>query len=283
MKALAWVAALGFVFVPAHAVAQAPGQAGEGLPGPIFESGADWLGGLAQAMEAEPLTPEQQERLPAAEALLDAMLPPGSLGPLMGGGFNQMLLPIRQDQPRDAAAYVRERLGMGSAGLELDEAQAERAASLLDPVWRERQAREAEIYPRLMSRAGAALEAPLRRAMAELYAINFTSAELADIAAFFATPSGAAYARRSLSLSSDPRLAMAAMSAMPAMMQAFAEVEAEIAAVAADLPPERRYSELGDADRKRLAQLVGMSREELDAQMLFLEGGEPAGSEIMQE
>ena len=61
----------------------------------------------------------------------------------------------------------------------------------------------------------AALEPTMRTAMAELYAVHFTDAELADIAAFFATTSGATYARQSYALASDPRLLSAVFSEMP--------------------------------------------------------------------
>lgn len=276
-KSLTWAAPLALLLAPAGAGAQdtshaeLPKERADDDPGGMGESGGDWLGGLMAAFTAEPLTPEQEARLPLAEAVVAQLMPEGSMGQMMGGLADTILTPLQDMAPSGAAGYVARRLGMESWELEMDEAQAERAASLLDPAWRTRSERAMQVLPQIMQQVVASMEAPMRRAMAEVYATRFSEAELTDIAAFFTTPSGAAFARQSLDMASDPRVASASMAAMPAMLESFAGMEAQMAAAAADLPAERRYFDLPEADRKRLAQLVGLSREELDEQMLFVD------------
>lgn len=276
-KSLTWAASLALLLVPAGAGAQdtwdaeIPVERADDDPGGKGESGGDWLGGLMAAFAPEPLTPEQEARLPLAEAVVAQLMPQGSMGQMMGDLSNSILAPLQEMAPYGAAEYVAGRLGKDEWELQMDEAQAESAASLLDPAWRARSERERQIFPQIMQRTVEGMEASMRRAMAEMYAIRFSEAELSDIAAFFTTPSGAAFARQSLDMASDPRVASASMAAMPAMLESFAGMEAQMAAAAADLPAERRYFDLPEADRKRLAQLVGLSREELDEQMLFVD------------
>ena len=109
-----------------------------------------------------------------------------------------------------------------------------------------------------MGKMMTATEPVMREAMSQLYAINFDTRELADIDAFFSTESGAAYARKSFTMASDPRMTGAMMQAMPEMMGSFAEIEADMAAAVADLPPVRTYADLDAAQRARLAERSGL-------------------------
>lgn len=223
----------------------------------------DIFAGLAQAFTAEPLTPEQQARLPAAAALVDRIIPPGSVQDMMGSMFGNVINPLMEAVEPDPVAVVAERLDLVGQPLDLTPQQAEAAATMLDPAWRERKRREAAAMPAVTSRMMEAMEPAIRTAMAELYAIHFTAAELADIDAFFATPSGASYARKSLSMSSDPRLMATIMQQMPVMFEAMASMEAEMAALTADLPPVRSYGDLTANERKGLARMLGMTAEDL--------------------
>lgn len=223
----------------------------------------DIFAGMAQLFIAEPLTAEQEARLPAAEVLVSAIIPPGSLQEVMGSMFDTFLDPLASAIEPDAAAVVAERIDFAGIELDLTPEQAETAATLLDPAWRTRKQREAEALPAMTGRMMGAIEPAMRTALAELYAIHFTDGEMADISAFFATPSGASYARKSLTMTSDPRLAATIMQQMPAMFEAMAEMETEMAALTADLPPVRTYADLSPAERKGLAQMLGMTAEDL--------------------
>lgn len=273
-KFLRLIAPLALVVMPVGAAAQAseasspegsPSEGADDVSGGMFESGADWLGGLAQAFTPEPLTADQAARLPAATALVERIIPPGSMQEVMGSMFDTVISPVAEAVEPDAKSFVAEQLGLSTWDIEsMTPDQAEAAAALFDPAWRERARREAEAAPIVGARMMAAFEPGIRQAMAELYAIYFTGEELAQIDAFFTTPAGANYARQSLRMSSDPRLAGAMMQQMPAMFEAAASMEAEMAALTADLPAARSLGELSDTERKGLASLLGMAVEDLE-------------------
>lgn len=227
--------------------------------------GAPVMASLIEATTPAPLTAEQQARLPQARALMALVLPPGAYNELIGTMFGTITTPFpATGNLTSAHDVVARRLGLIDEEMATvsDEA-AVLAANLLDPAWQERERRQAEAIPRIMTVTMGHMEAPLREAMAELYAINFSDAELTDIAAFFATPSGSAYARRSYTIASDPRIAQATLAVIPAVMNEVDGLMAQIEAVTADLPPERRYSDLSDTQRKQLARLVGLTEEQL--------------------
>ena len=107
------------------------------------------------------------------------------------------------------------------------------------------------------------MEPPMRKAMAELYAIRFSGAELAAIDAFFATEAGTKYARESLSMASDPRLMSASMEMLPALFASLADMEGRIKERMANLPEPRRFADLSPEERERVAKLTGLSVEDL--------------------
>ena len=215
---------------------------------------AEMMGGLAGMFPVEPLTAEQQARLPAATALIDQIVPTGTLGEMMGSMLDGVLGPIMAMEISDPVAVLEEKLGV--EGLDATPERARQALAILDPAWEERQMREMDAMPVMMERMFVALEPGMKSAMAELYAIYFDEQELADISAFFDTASGASYARKSFTMSADPRMVGAMMQAMPDMMGVFAQMESEMAAATADLAPERGFDELTAAEKKKLASLT---------------------------
>lgn len=237
------------------------------------EDDAAMAGAMAALMgtaEIEPLTAEQEARLPLARRVVERIMPPGVLGEALGGMFDGMLGPLLEGAANpQPAEVVAELLGMQGTDLDLSEAEAARAAQLLDPAWQERRRREVEAAPALLGAMMGAMEAPLRDAMTELYAIHFSQGELADIDAFFATPSGAAYARQSYAMTSDPRLSAAMISQMPLLFSSAQSIEQQLAEMTADLGPKRTFADLSANERKALADMLGWTVEELQWQMDF--------------
>ncbi len=84
------------------------------------------------------------------------------------------------------------------------------------------------------------IEPPLRTAIARIYARRYDLAQLAELEAFFSTPTGAAYAADSLTLMNDPEMVAAMQGSMGEIMGALmgvgapseAEADAAIAAAA---------------------------------------------------
>ncbi len=244
------------------------------LPAPALAQGGDEAAEMEQALAAmtqgftvEPLTPEQEARLPQAQALVARIMPQGVMSQMMGGMFEGTFSPLIEAAPPQPGAVVLERLGLQAEAFGLSEEQIAAAAQMLDPAWEERNRREIALLPVVMSRMTEAMEPALRQAMAELYAIHFTEQELRDIDAFFATPSGASYASQSYAMMSDQRLAAASMAILPAITHGMAEMEVQMTAATADLPSPRGFAELTANQRKTLANMLGFTVEDLQAQM----------------
>lgn len=217
---------------------------------------------LMKAMfKVEPLTAEQQARLPQAEKLIARIMPPGTMGKMMGGMYDKLLGPIMAMAGEASSSDVARELGVDAEELELEDGEAARIVAILDPVWKERQEAEMAAMQRAMSSVMTAMEPGMRKGMSEAYAIAFTAAELTDIDRFFATPSGATYAEKSYALASDPRLMAAAMEGLPQMMAQFKTMEEEAKAASAKFPPRRSYGDLSAGQRQEIARLTGLGQD----------------------
>lgn len=227
----------------------------------------DPMAALAAMFPVEPLTAEQEARLPAARLVVDRMMPPGTMGEIMQSMFGGILDPLMKMGLEPSAGEVAKEVGLDEGTLDLTEEQAREAAAILDPAWSERRQREFAAMKSGMAKAMTAMEPAMRDGMAQAYAVHFTATELADVATFFATPSGASYARKSYTLASDPRIMGAAMQAMPGMMESFAAMAKDMKAATADLPPRRAYDDLSAEQRGRLTALTGLDAKELSEGM----------------
>lgn len=123
------------------------------------------------------------------------------------------------------------------------------------------------MFSALMREVVVLMEPGMRKAMSELYAIRFSSSELAEIDAFFSTGTGGKYAREAFLMGGDPRIMSSTMEAMPAVMGMMGDIEARMAASAADLPAVRSFADLTPAERAKVAEMTGYSVEEIEANL----------------
>lgn len=222
---------------------------------------------LSGMFPAEPLTPEQNARLPQANRIIATLIPEGTLGEMMGGMFDKVMGPMMNMAGPASIGTVTEATGLSSFDLDLTPEQSDELAQLFDPAWAERQKREMAVMPTLMAEMMNVMEPGMRKAMAELYAINFNQTELDGIEAFFKTETGATYARKSFTMASDPRILSASMEAMPQLMGSLTGMEQKIAEAAADLPAKRGFGDLSAKEKARVAELTGRSAEDIEASL----------------
>lgn len=248
---------------------------GEGEGDPMAQA----MGMLSAMFPVEPLTADQQGRLPQASRIITRMIPEGTLGEMMGGMFDKLMGPMMAMGGSPAAAVVQKGIGVSPGEAGLDDEQTAAIAALLDPAYEERHAREMAIMPTMMREMMTVMEPTMRKAMAELYAINFSQKELDDIEAFFQTDSGTAYARKSFTMSSDPRILSASMESLPQMMGAIGDMEKKIAAASADLPAKRSFADLSQADKAKVATLAGYSVEQIEGLLAESESGSEEDNE----
>ena len=223
----------------------------------------EFAGMMASLFQTEPLTEEQNARLPAAQAVVGEMMPDGFYGEMMAGMMDKMLRPMLTmfSQPE---FVLGARLAVDAEAIEaLEEAEQAELTAMLDPAY---QARGDAMVAVLTSRMGGmftAMEGPMREGLAKAYAVRFDDAQLADIAAFFATPTGGEYARESMALFADPQVMQASMQALPAMMSGFGDIESAMREAMAALPAERGYGDLTEAQRERMAELLDVDPAQL--------------------
>lgn len=215
----------------------------------------------------EPLTAEQQARLPQAQVVIAKLMPPGTMQQVAGGMFDRMLSPMMAMGTQANSSTVATELAIEDEEFAIEDEDAERVAAILDPAREERIRVIAETTQRMMSNAMATMEPGMRRGMAEAYAATFTSRELSAIDAFFTTSEGASYARKSYALAGDPRIMAAAMEGLPAMMDQMKTMEVDMKTAEAKLPPRRSYGDLSAAERAEIARLTGLSQEAIRSGM----------------
>ena len=223
----------------------------------------EFAGIMAGLFQTEPLTEEQNARLPAAQAVVGEMMPDGFYGEMMAGMMDKMLRPMLTmfSQPE---FVLGARLTVDAEAIEaLEEAEQAELTAMLDPAY---QARGDAMVAVLTSRMGGmftAMEGPMREGLSKAYAVRFDDAQLADIAAFFATPTGGEYARESMALFADPQVMQASMQALPAMMSGFGDIESAMREAMAALPAERGYGDLTEAQCERMAELLDVDPAQL--------------------
>ena len=265
MRTLFHVAAFGAAFVAAPLAAQEPtGAETEEVSQAQVEEVAAMMANL---FVAEPLTAEQEVRLPAAQAVVGTMMPDGFYGTMMGKMVDKMIRPM-MSMFSSPEFFLAARLDLDeeAIGNLTTEEQAEISA-MLDPALDRRVDAIIDVMTDKMGGMFAVMEEPVREGLAKAYAVRFDDRQLADIAAFFATPTGSVYARESMALFSDPQVMQASMKALPTMMSGFGSMETAMAEAMADLPQERAYADLTPAQRQRMSELLGVDQDDLSSVM----------------
>ena len=145
---LCWAAGFALALAPVGVAAQE------------VEATPDIFAGMMDAFAAEPLTPEQEARLPMAQDLVNRMLPSGTLGSVMFPMLGSFVAPLTEDGEPEAIRFVERQLGLSPWELDLTDAQAEAAAAMFDPAWREREQRTADAMPAVMAAMTGAMEGP---------------------------------------------------------------------------------------------------------------------------
>jgi hypothetical protein len=229
------------------------------------------VGGTAAAQtapvkqSAPAAAPIDPARLAAAERVVAQLVPSGIYQQMFDGVFNGMMdrmlgatgdLPLRQ---------LAQMSGISEADAQaLGDAKLHEVMDIYDPHWRERQSRMVKAFTAGMGGIMAKMEPMARAALSRAYAREFSLAELDDLNRYFATPVGAHYAARSLIIAMDPEMMKAMNELMPMMMAEMPQLIARAQAATKDLPPPRGKGDLSPAERKKLAELLGVDPETLE-------------------
>lgn len=157
-------------------------------------------------------TPVDPARLARATRLAELMMPEGSYAEMMSGAISSMadsIMPMLTTM--SGASGDKDSKGARI----LANPQAGTGGRLNNDLIR----RVMAIMGEEMAPIAAAIEPQMRAGIAQAMARRFDDRQLASLDSFFRTPTGAAYARQSISLLMDPSVMQASMEAMPRLME----------------------------------------------------------------
>ncbi|WP_033075639.1 DUF2059 domain-containing protein [Sphingopyxis sp. MWB1] len=212
---------------------------------------------LEKLFDMSKLPPVEPARLALAETTTAALIPPGSLEKMVDRLYGPIIDMAMAEMDKPSAATLSAKTGIESEQIaELDEATQAQIAQMFDPRRKEREEKILAVLRPLLSEALSDMEAPMRAGLARAYAREYSAAQLEDINAFFATPTGRSFAGETMVLQSDPELILAMVRGLPPMLNKFIDRAPTLEAEFKDIPTPRTLADLDKAEMKRLAKLL---------------------------
>ncbi|NBC89146.1 MAG: DUF2059 domain-containing protein [Alphaproteobacteria bacterium] len=235
---------------------------------------------FSDLFEVEALTEDQEARLPLAGKMAIEIMPEGTFATVMEQSMGPMMGAIMGAVTADPRIRLAEVSGVDARDLAaLEDEAAQEALDIYDPNFSERTERMTGIIVDMMGRLFDTIEPSYREALARALATRFEEGEMREVLAFFATPTGAKFARESLLVQYDPQMLGVMEQMGPAMVEIMPSMIESIAALEAEVESERRFGELSAADRARAARLIGKAEAELDALQPVDAAGETANTD----
>ncbi|MCX8476773.1 MAG: hypothetical protein MT490_13325 [Sphingomonas sp.] len=187
--------------------------------------------GAAMAQAAPQVVPANPDpaRLEVAGKIVARLVPQGVYLRMMRDSFPQMMEAMIGQMSGLTAADLGEK---DKSGKTLEQIAAER-----DPAFRERMRIMTRVMGEELGTVMDKLEPRVRTALGKSFARRFTLQQLADMDAFFATPSGAAFANAYLLTFMDPEMMQEMSAATPEIMRAMPAIMARVEKETAHLPP----------------------------------------------
>ena len=230
-------------------------------PAPDFSALSSAMG---EMFKAEPLTAEQQARVPQAEEVVAQLFPAGTYRKMMDQMMGPMMDGIMGSIQNVPLADLARLGGVDESALAaMGDAKLGELSAILDPAYEERNRIMGQVSVDMVTRLMDRIEPGYRAGLARAYASRFTVAELAELKQFFATPTGARYAAESMLIYADPQVMSAMNEMMPAMFEMMPGMMEEMTSKTAHLPPARSAADLSDAELAKLAEIFGVPADEL--------------------
>lgn len=238
----------------------------------MIAAGSGLLLAAASPALAEPSVPVADAaeavdpaRLEAARTTVEHVFPPGTYARIMDKSLDLVTGSIMDSV---TAMPIKELAAMGGMSEDqlsgLGEGTMEEMMAIYDPHYRERMERSMRVMMGEMGVLMEQFEPRMRDGLSRAYARRFTVDQLDELNRFFATPTGGDYARDSMMLFMDPEIMESMQAFMPEMMKQMPDIIRKTETATADLPPARRFEELTDGERARLAALLGVPEESLN-------------------
>lgn len=219
---------------------------------------------FSKMFDTSNLPPPEPARLKLAETASAKLLPDGTYVKIINDMMGQILTPmfnimpgLSDDQLVSATGASAEVVGT------LTEADKAAVTQLIDPYHKQRGEQVVGAIKPVIAEAMAIIEPAMRTGLTRAYARKFTTAELGSINGFFATPTGASFARESFAMQADPEVMQAMFKSLPTIFERFTGQEAKFKAKFDELPKQRSMADMSDAELQKLSQILGLTVESL--------------------
>lgn len=183
-------------------------------------------GAHAQTPATQPVDPA---RLAAAQKAVAALVPEGVYVRMM-----------RDQYPAMMEVMMREMMGMKGSEFGQPDQGGKTMSELArqhDPAFEERMRIMTNVMGQEMGTVMGRMEPGVRAGLSRAFARRFDAAQLADMNAFFMTPSGKAFANDYLLMFADPEMMREMTKLAPEMMRAMPAIMDKVKAATAHLPP----------------------------------------------
>jgi hypothetical protein len=196
-------------------------------------------------------------RLTLAQQTMGSLIPVGSLEKMIDNMYGKMFKTIMGELGGQSDLMLSIKTGVESDKIgTLDDATKSKIADMFDPHRKQREDQITRVIKPLISEALTDMETPMRGGMAKAYARKFSAAQLTDLNAFLATPTGSLYASEWMALQADPEVMVSVMKALPPLITKFMDRGPQIEKDMKDLPTERQLSDFSDKELASLAKLM---------------------------
>lgn len=196
-------------------------------------------------------------QLALAQTTTTALIPPGSLAKMLDNMYGKLFKGVLGEFGGTSDITLSIKTGVdGEQIAALDEETKAAVADLFDPYRQQREDQVIGVIKPLIAEALGDLEGPMRSGLAYAYARKFDAQQLGEMNAFFATPTGKAYADEWMALQADPEVMLAVIKAVPPMVGKFMDRGPEIEGQLKDLPKEKQLTDLSDVELAKLAKLM---------------------------
>jgi hypothetical protein len=183
-------------------------------------------------------------RIAAAKPVIDKLWPIGTYRRMMDGSMSKIMDSMMESMMgMNASDIVGSMDKSGKAAGAVGGSSMGEMAVKADPNFRERMKLTMDAMMSGMIPIMEKIEPQVVENLTKIYARRFSTAQLADMAAFFATPSGKAYAEQSMLVFMDPEMIQGMQAFVPELMKSMPDIMKKAEAATKHLPPPPKPNE----------------------------------------
>lgn len=218
----------------------------------------------ARAETTPTVTSADPARVAAARPVVEKLFPVGTYRRMMDGTMSKMMDSMIGGMMKMPIAQIARISGVPADRLSsMNETSLEQVSAIIDPHFRERTKLGMDAMMGSMTDLMDGFEPNVRSALTRAFARKFDVRQLGEINAFFTTPTGNRLASDYMSMMMDRDIMNEMQALMPQMIKKLPDMAEKAKKASESLPPPRKASDLSDAEKTRLAQLLGIKTSDL--------------------